>query len=102
MPTYCVARIVIRYGKTAEFVDAMQRLVPIMEDKGWRLQASYQTIIGDLHEAYDIWELPNADAVGAGLAAAAEDPRFHSILPDLAATIESERLSIVAKTPFSP
>ena len=102
MPTYCVARIVIRYGKIAEFFDAMTRLVPIMEDNGWRLLASYQTIIGNIHEAYDIWELPNADAVGAGLAAAAGDPRFAELAPDLAAAVESETLSIVTKTPFSP
>jgi hypothetical protein len=102
MPTYCVARVVIRYGKIAEFFDAMQRLVPIMEENGWRLQASYHTIIGDLHEAYDIWELPNADAVGAGLMAAGQDPRYHTLLPELADAIETETLSIVAKTPFSP
>src|SRR4051812_44773981 len=102
MPAYCVARIVVRYGKMAEFVDAMQRLVPVMEDRGWKLLASYQTIIGNIHEAHDIWELPDADAVGAGLAAAAEDPRFQALVPELAAAIESETLSIVAKTPFSP
>jgi NIPSNAP len=102
MSVYCIARITIRYGKIAEFVDAMQRLVPIMEENGWRLHASYQTIIGNLHEAYDIWELPSADAVGAGLVAAAADSRFPEIAPDLAAAIESETLSIVTKTPFSP
>jgi NIPSNAP len=102
MSAYCVARIVIRYGKLAEFIDAMQRVVPIMEENGWKLLASYQTIIGNLHEAYDIWELPGADSVGEGLAAAAVDVRYHDLLPDLAAAIESETLSIVAKTPFSP
>ena len=102
MPTYCVARIVIRYGKIAEFIDAMQRLVPIMEEQGWKLLASYQTVIGNLHEAWAIWELPDANAVGAGLAGAAGHPKFSDLLPDLAAAIESEHLSIVAKTPFSP
>jgi hypothetical protein len=99
---YCVARILIRYGELPRFVSAMERLVPIMEENGWRLNSSYQTIIGNLHEAYDIWELPSADAVGAGLVAAAADSRFPDIASDLAAAIESETLSIVAKTPFSP
>src|SRR5829696_9687323 len=76
MPAYCVARIVIRYGKVAEFIDAMQRLVPIMEEQGWKLVASYQTVIGNIHEALDIWELPDANAVGVGLAGAAGHPRF--------------------------
>jgi len=100
--TYCVARLVVRYGKLAEWNDAMGRLLPIMEDQGWRLVASYQTIIGNLHEAYDIWEIPNADAVGAGLVGAASHPDFGTLGADLAASIETETLSIVAKTPFSP
>jgi hypothetical protein len=102
VPTYCVARLVVRYGKLAEWNDAMARLLPIMEDQGWKLLASYQTIIGNLHEAYDIWEIPNADAVGAGLVGAASHPDFGTLGADLAATIETETLSIVAKTPFSP
>jgi len=102
MPTYAVARIIVRYGKLAEFTVAMQKLVPVMADLGWRLNASYQTVIGNFHEVYDIWELPSADAVGAGLLAAAADSRFPEIGPLLAASIESETLTIVAKTPFSP
>ena len=102
MATYCVARLVIRYGKIAEWTDAMQRLLPIMENQGWKLLASYQTVIGNLHEAYDIWEIPNADAVGAGLVGAASHPDFGTLGADLAASIETETLSIVAKTPFSP
>jgi hypothetical protein len=97
-----VARLVIRYGKIAEWTDAMQRLLPIMENQGWKLLASYQTVIGNLHEAYDIWEIPNADAVGAGLVGAASHPDFGTLGADLAASIETETLSIVAKTPFSP
>src|SRR5689334_19231670 len=102
MPTYCVARIVIRYGKIVEFFDAMSRLVPIMEDKGWKLHAAYHTTIGNAHEAMDIWELPDANAVGEGLAAAVADTRFHELMPDLIDSIESETLSIMAKAPFSP
>ena len=102
MPAYCVARIKIRYGKIPEFIAAMERLVPIMEEKGWKLLGAYQTVIGNIHEAYDIWELPDANAVGAGLAAAAQDVKFHELMPDLVDAIESESLTLVAKTPFSP
>jgi len=100
--TYCVARLVLRYGKIAEWSAAMEKLLPIMDGQGWKLVASYQTIIGNLHEAYDIWELPSADAVASGLVGAAGHPSFATIAPELAASIESETLSIVAKTPFSP
>ena len=102
MPTYCVARIVIRYGKIVEFFDAMSRLVPIMEDKGWKLHAAYHTTIGNVHEAMDIWELPDANAVGAGLAAAVADERFHALVPDLVDAIESETLSSWRRRPSAP
>ena len=102
MTTIAIARIIVRYGMLARFTTAMEGLVPIMTDNGWKLQASYQTIIGNLHEVYDIWELPNADAVAAGLAAAAADPRFPEVAAHLAASVETESLTIVAKTPFSP
>ena len=101
MSTYAVARIIVRYGKLPQFMGAMAMLVPIMEDLGWRLDASFQTIIGNFHEVYDIWELPDANAVGAGLGAAAADPRFAAVGPLLAESIESESLSVVVKTPFS-
>src|SRR3954451_9836215 len=100
--TLAVARLVIRYGKIAEWTDAMQRLLPIMEDQGWKLLASYQTVIGNLHEAYDVWEIPSADAVAEGLVGAAGHPKFGTLGADLAAAIETETLSIVVKTPFSP
>jgi hypothetical protein len=102
MATYCIARVVLRYGKIVEWTEAMQRVVPIMEDNGWKLLASYQTIIGNLHEFYDVWEIPSADAVATGLAAAVSHPSFGNLGAQLADAIESETLSIVAKTPFSP
>ena len=73
-----------------------------MEANGWKLQAAYTTVIGNLHQCYDIWELPDANAVGAGMAAAAESPAFLALFPELGDVIESETLSIVAKAPFSP
>jgi len=102
MATNAVARINIRYGRLAEFNEAMERLLPIMADLGWRLVASYQTLIGNFHEVYDIWELPSADGIGADMLAAALDPRFVGIGEALANSVESETLSVVAKAPFSP
>ena len=102
MATSAVARITVRYGRLAEFNGAMERLVPIMADLGWTLVASYQTLIGNFHEVYDIWELPSADGIAADMVAAATDPRFAGVGEALASSVESETLSVVAKTPFSP
>jgi hypothetical protein len=102
MSNYAVARIIVRYGKLAEFIGSMEKLVPIMADQGWRLHESFMTIVGNFHEVYDIWELPSADRIGADLLAAQGDPRFPEVGAGLAASIESETMSLVTKTPFSP
>jgi hypothetical protein len=101
-PTILIARLLVKYGKLAQFTEAMARLVPVMVDSGWRLRVSYQTIIGNLHEVYDIWEIPSPNAVGPSLVAAATDSRFPEIGEALAASVETETLSVVVKTPFSP
>ena len=102
MPTYCVARIVIRYGKIVEFFDAMSRLVPIMEDKGWKLHAAYHTTIGNVHEAMDIWELPDANAVGEGLAAAVADTRFHELMRIWSRPSRARRSASWRRLPSAP
>ena len=102
MATNAVARIRVRYGRLAEFSSAMERVVPIMADRGWTLLASYQTLIGNFHDVYDIWELPSADGIAEDLRAATMDPRFAGVGEALASSVESETLNVVAKTPFSP
>lgn len=102
MPTYAVARIHVHYGKLPQFIAAMEKLVPLMAESGWRLESSFQTIIGNFHEVYDIWEIPDANSVGESLAVAGADPRFPEIGALLTEAIESETLTVVAKLPFSP
>ncbi len=102
VPFYVVARVTIRYGKILEFYEAMAGLVPIMLDAGWKLKDSYQTLVGNLHVVYDIWEVPSPDTVTTGLAVAQADPRFVEVAAKLAASVESETISITTRTPFSP
>jgi hypothetical protein len=54
------------------------------------------------HEAYDIWEVADANAVGAALTSAAQDPSFLALVPEFETVFESETLSIVTKAPFRP
>src|SRR3954469_8515270 len=102
MPIYLIARLIVRYGKLAEFSDIMKRLGPLMETHGWKLNAAYSTIVGNIHEVYDVWEVPDANSVPAGLAAAGGDPSFLALIPELALVVESETLTMVTKAPFSP
>ena len=68
----------------------------------WKLKDSYQTLVGNLHEVYDVWEVPSPDTVTTGLAAAQADPRFAGVAVKLAASVESETITLTTKTPFSP
>ena len=100
---FLIARITVRYGKMAEFSEGMALVAPIMRDYQWNLVYAFQTVIGNYSEVYDIWEVPDANAVGAGLAGVEKDPRFAEIahLFD-ESIIKSETLSVVEKTTFSP
>lgn len=103
MSKFLIARIQVRYGKMEEFSDGMAMVVPIMRDYKWELVYAFQTVVGPYSEVYDIWEIPDANAVGDGLAAVEKDPRFAQIshLFD-ESIIKSETLSVVEKTTFSP
>ena len=100
MPTYCVARIVIRYGKIVEFFDAMSRLVPIMEDKGWKLHAAYHTTMGMSTKRWTSG-LPDANAVGEGLQLV-EDQGFHELTPDWLRRSKARRSASGRRPSFSP
>jgi hypothetical protein len=102
MSVYVIAQIELKYGKTAQFNDAMTKLVPLMEQRGWTLVAAYQNLIGDLHGVTDVWQLSEANAVGEALASLAGDASFTSLLPELAESVDRETIRLATKTSFSP
>jgi hypothetical protein len=73
-----------------------------MESHGWRLVGAWTTLIGDLHEVHDLWEVQDANAVPAAFAAAYEDPDFLQAVAQLATIADREVLSLLTKTPYSP
>jgi len=99
---YLYAKVRLKYGKLLEFNETMAAVVPMMEQKGWKLVGAWSTIFGDIHEVHDIWEVPDANAVPATLAQLAEDAGFAEHFAALSEQIDREVLSLVAKTPFSP
>ena len=98
MAVYVHATLTVKYGQLERFSEAMAKAVPIMADHGWKLIAGYQTIIGELTEVIDIWEVADANAVGEGMAAGASDPRFAEVGPVIAELVEKEGLQLVKKT----
>lgn len=101
MSVYVYAKINLRYGALPEFNEAMARLRPVFEDLGWKLTGGWSTLIGDLHEVHDLWEVADANAVTDALVASGGNPVFAEVAPDLARLIERETLSLVTKTPYS-
>ena len=99
---YLYANVKIKYGQLAAFNEAMVTVKRVMEVNGWKLVGAWTTLIGDLHEVHDLWEVEDANVVPAAFAAAYEDPDFVRAATDLSEIIDREVISLVTKTPYSP
>ena len=99
---YVYANVKVKYGQLPAFYEAMVTVKRVMEENGWKLVGAWSTVIGDLHEVHDMWEVEDANTVPAAFAAAYEDPAFVQAAAEVAAAAERETLSLVMKTPYSP
>jgi NIPSNAP len=99
---YVYANIKLNYGQLPAFYEAMTTIKRVMEQHGWRLVGAWSTLIGDLHEVHDVWEVQDANAVGAAFAAAYEDPEFVQAAAQISAIADREVLALLTKTPYSP
>ena len=101
-PVYLYANVKLKYGKLQEFSATMEVLRPIFERRGWKLIGAWSTTIGNLNEVHDIWEVEDANAVGAALDGVVSDPEFLAEWPALADQIDTEVTTVLAKTSYSP
>jgi len=99
---YVLARLQLKYGELARFNDIMKHLVPILEEKGWRLHGAYRTEIGRLWEVWDLWEVPGASSVSSVLAEASREPAFREWASQLPECVEQEEMHYLVKLPYSP
>ena len=99
---YVYANVKLKYGQLAAFNEAMVTVKRVMENNGWKLVGGWTTLIGDLHEVHDLWEVEDANAVPAAFAAAYEDPDFVQAAAQLSRIADREVISLVTKTPYSP
>jgi NIPSNAP len=99
---YVYANVKVKYGQLAAFNEAMVTVKRVMENNGWKLVGGWTTLIGDLHEVHDLWEVEDANAVPAAFAAAYEDPDFVQAAAQLSQVADREVISLVTKTPYSP
>lgn len=99
---YVYANVKIKYGRLPAFYEKMETIKRGMEANGWKLVGAWSTLIGDLHEVHDLWEVEDANAVPAGFMGAYGDPEFVQAAGELSDICDREVLSLVTKTPYSP
>jgi NIPSNAP len=100
-PVFLHSRIKLKYGQLGAFNEAMAKVKPIVGQRGWRLVGAWSTVIGNLNEVHDIWEIEDANAVGAVMSSAFSDPEFRAVAAQFAAQIDEETLTVLTKTPYS-
>jgi NIPSNAP protein len=99
---YVYANVKVKYGQLPAFFEAMVTVRGVMESNGWTLVGAWSTLIGDLHEVHDLWEVADANTVPAAFAKAYEDPEFVAAVTRIAGVTDREVLSLIEKTPYSP
>jgi hypothetical protein len=99
---YVYANVKVKYGQLYPFFEAMVTVRRVMEEHGWKMVGAWSTLIGDIHEVHDLWEVEDANTVPAALVAAYEDPDFVQASMQIATIADREVLSLVTKTPYSP
>ena len=99
---YLFTHITLRPGTLNAFTEVLGELAHLLaKHAGWTLQGCYLQDDGAAQTVIDVWEIPSADAVQTGLAAAAEDPAFGSLLPRIQACVESETLQVMTRQPVT-
>jgi len=99
---YVYANVKVKYGQLGPFYESMVIIKRVMEEHGWKLVGAWSTVIGDLHEVHDLWEVEDANTVPNAFASAYGDPEFVAASASLANIADREVLSLVTKTPYSP
>ena len=97
---FMLVRLEVAYGRVGEFSEIMSHLVPILENKGWRLHGAFVNRIGRLNRCYDLWEMPDANAVQSVLELAAKEPEFAEWSPKLNELLLEEELELMHELPY--
>jgi hypothetical protein len=98
---YLQATLKIYMGKMEKFSQVMSGVVPILEERGWKLLAAYQNIIGRQNTIVDIWEIPDANSVEKVLGIASQLTAFRELVGKLDDVVEEEVLQVMVKASYS-
>jgi hypothetical protein len=98
--SYMLVRLDLNIGKVSEFSEIMSHMVPVLERHGWQLRGAFVNRIGKLNRCYDLWEMPDANAVSSVLEIAGQDPEFSEWSDKLQGIVISEELELMEKLPY--
>ncbi len=98
---YLQATLKIHQGKMEKFCQVMSGVVPILEERGWKLLAAYQNLIGRQNTIVDVWEIPDANSVEQVLGAASQLKAFRELAARLDDVVEEEVLQVMTKASYS-
>ena len=62
---YVYANVKVKYGQLPASYEAMVTIRRVMEENGWKLLGAWSTVIGDIHDVHDMWEVEDANKHGA-------------------------------------
>ncbi|MDR2857038.1 MAG: NIPSNAP family protein [Novosphingobium sp.] len=99
MTYHIYTEVTLRLGKMPEYTQMMQKLAPYLARHGWKLTQALQPVTGDFRKLIHVWELGEFADVERGLAACAM-PDGVAILEPMANIVETESISIMAKTAY--
>ena len=102
MTYYIRTAVSLKLGRNLGYNEMMAQLVPVMAQHGWRLILALQPMISDFTELAHVWEVDAFDDIRRGLEACASDPQATAILTPMPDLLNTERLHIMVKTPYSP
>lgn len=97
-----LAVIKLKPGKMLEFNETMTRVVPIMTQFGWELAGAWTNIIGRFNVVYDLWTVPDANAVMSGFLGLMRASEYPELARILAGCVEDEQLQLMMRLPYDP
>lgn len=99
-PPYLHVTMKIQPGQMARFTAVMAEMVPVLEERGWKLLGAWSNVIGRLDTVVDLWELEDANAVRSTLVAAAGHPDFPRWYQELSEVVAEETLQLMMPLPY--
>ena len=100
---YLIASIILVPEKIQEFSDILEKeYLPLLEEHGGKLIASWRTIIGNCDEVTDIWQFESLGQFEKWRQSQSQDPKYMEVRKKIRSLVTSETLKMASPLPCSP